>query len=220
MKVITSWMITKGIMISVAIGVFLVGLGVGFGVFASSSPSFDKQIEDQNAKIAALESGLKSTNEKIVALETDLKSTNEKMGALQETVANIMNMLAALPDSGNGMGDTPEVPKDVIKMKSPGQKVLVGKEAEIVLLVLDKETQKPMEGVQVVIGIERGSSMSSMDMMGDMFDAEEKGSGEYIVRFTPDREGIYTIHTMVMLPGRSMMDNHMDFGIIAETSDA
>ena len=59
-------MITKGIMISVAIGVFLVGLGVGFGVFASSSPRFDKQIEDQNAKIAALESDLKSTNQKII----------------------------------------------------------------------------------------------------------------------------------------------------------
>ncbi|MGH9910289.1 MAG: hypothetical protein ACRD32_06575 [Nitrososphaerales archaeon] len=198
-------MITKGIMISVAIGVFLVGLGVGFGVFASSSPSFDKQIEDQNAKITALES--------------DLKSTNEEIGALQETMDEIMGMMQG-DMMGNGMGDMMnQEPQDVIiKMKS-GQKVQVGKEAEIVLLVLDKETQKPMEGVQVVIGIERGSSMSSMDMMGDMFDAEEKGSGEYIVRFTPDREGIYTIHTMVMLPGRSMMDNHMDFGIIAETSD-
>ena len=213
-------MITRGIMISVAIGVFLVGLGVGFGVFASSSPSFDKQIEDQNAKIAALESGLKSANEKIATLETDLKSTNEKIGALQETMDEIMGMMQG-DMMGNGMGDMMnQEPQDVIiKMKS-GQKVLVGKEAEIVLLVLDKETQKPMEGVQVVIGIERGSSMSTMDMMGDMFDAEEKGSGEYIVRFTPDSEGIYTIHTMVMLPGRSMMDNHMDFGIIAETSDA
>ena len=199
-------MITKGIMISVAIGVFLVGLGVGFGVFASSSPSFDKQIEDQNAKIAALESGLKSTNEKI--------------GALQETMDEIMGMMQG-DMMGNGMGDmmNQDTQDVIIKMKS-GQKVLVGKEAEIVLLVLDKETQEPMEGVQVVIGIERGSSMSSMDMIGDMFDAEEKGSGEYIVRFTPDSEGIYTIHTMVMLPGRSMMDNHMDFGIIAETSDA
>ena len=220
MKVITSWMITKGIMISVAIGVFLVGLGVGFGVFASSSPSFDKQIEDQNAKIAALESDLKSTNEKIAALESDLKSTNEEIGVLQETMDEIMGMMEG-DMMGNGMGDMMnQEPQDVIiKMKS-GQKVLVGKEAEIVLLVLDKETQEPMEGVQVVIGIERGSSMSSMDMIGDMFDAEEKGSGEYIVRFTPDREGIYTIHTMVMLPGGSMMDNHMDFGIIAETSDA
>ena len=213
-------MITKGIMISVAIGVFLVGLGVGFGVFASSSPSFDKQIEDQNAKIAALESDLKSANEKIASLETDLKSTNEKIGALQETMDEIMGMMQG-DMMGNGMGDmmNQDTQDVIIKMKS-GQKVLVGKEAEIVLLVLDKETQEPMEGVQVVIGIERGSSMSTMDMMGDMFDAEEKGSGEYIVRFTPDSEGIYTIHTMVMLPGRSMMDNHMDFGIIAETSDA
>lgn len=210
-------MISKGIMFTIAIGVFLVGLGVGFGVFASSSPSFDKQIEDQNAKIAALESGLKATNEKMTSLESKLQSTNEKIGALQETVNMMMDALQG-DMMGNGTGNMMnEEPQDVIiKMKIPGQKVQVGKEAEIVLLVLDKETQEPMEGVQVVIGIERGSSMSTMDMMGDMFDAEEKGSGEYIVRFTPDSEGIYTIHTMVMLPGRSMMDNHMDFGIIAE----
>ncbi len=199
-------MISKGIMISISIGAFLVGLGVGLGVFASSSPSFDKQIEDQNAKIAALESGLQSANEKI--------------RTLQETIDMMMNMMMG-DMMGPGMDDMMnQEPQDVIiKMKSPGQKVLVGKEAEIVLLVLDKETQEPLPAVQVVIGIERGSSMSTMDMMGDMFDAEDTGSGEYIVRFTPDREGIYTIHAMVMLPGRSMMDNHMDFGIIAEISE-
>lgn len=205
-------MSTKGTMVTVATGVFLVGLGVGFGVFASSSPSFDKQIADQNAKITALESGLKSINEKMISLESNLKSTNEKMGALQKTV----DMM------GNGMNGTMnQEPLDVIiKMKVPGQKVQVGKEAEIVLLVLDKKTQKSLPGVEVVIGIERGSAMSTMEMMGDMFDAEDKGSGEYIVRFTPDSEGIYTIHTMVMLPGRSMMDNHMDFGIIAEKKNS
>ena len=199
-------MISKGIMFAIAVGAFLVGLGVGFGVFASSSPSFDKQIEDQNAKIAALESGLQSANEKI--------------GTLQETIDMMMNMMMG-DMMGPGMDDMMnQEPQDVIiKMKSPGQKVLVGKEAEIVLLVLDKETQEPLPAVQVVIGIERGPSMSTMDMMGDMFDAEEKGSGEYMVRFTPDSEGIYTIHTMVMLHGRSMMDNHMDFGIIAEISE-
>lgn len=221
MKVLTNWMITKGIMIAIAIGVFLVGLGVGFGVFASSSPSFDKQIEDQNAKIAALKSGLKATNEKMTSLESELKSANEKIDGLQETVDTMMNMTQG-DMMGNGMGNMMnQEPLDVIiKMKVPGQKVHVGKEAEIVLLVLDKKTQKPLEGMEVVIGIERGTSMSTMDMMGDMFDAEEKGSGEYIVRFTPDKEGIYTIHVHVMLPGRSMMDNHMDFGIIAQTSDA
>jgi len=211
-------MITKGIMIiAIAIGVFLAGLGVGFGVFASSSPSFDKQIEEQNTKITALESGLKSTNEKIATLESGLKSTNEKIGALQETVANITNMIQG-DMTGNGMnGMMNQEPQDVIiKMKTPGQKVQVGKEAEIILLVLDKQTQKPLPGLEVIIGIERGSAMSSMDMMGDMFDAEDKGSGEYVVRFTPDSEGVYTIHTHVMIPGKSMMDNHMDFGIIAE----
>jgi len=35
-------------------------------------------------------------------------------------------------------------------------------------------------------------------------------------RFTPDNAGLYTIHVTVMLPDRSVMDNHMDFSVIAE----
>ncbi len=200
-------MSTKGTMVTVATGVFLVGLGVGFGVFASSSPSFDKQIADQNAKITALESGLKSINEKMISLESNLKSTNEKIGALQKTVDTLVN------ETQGGMMS--QEPQDVIIKRISGFKAQVGKEAEIVLLVLDKQTQKPLPGVEVIIGIEKGAPMMG-EMIGDMFDAEDKGSGKYIVRFTPDSEGQYTIHTMVMLPGRSMMDNHMDFGVIAE----
>jgi len=148
----------------------------------------------------------------------------ERMDTMMEGMDMMMGVIMG-PMGGmmpsDSMGDMmSQEPQDVIiRMKVPGQKVQVGKEAEIVLLVLDKETNEPLEGLQVVIGIERGSSMSTMEMMGDMFDAEDKGSGEYVVRFTPDREGIYTIHTMVMLPGRSMMDNHLDFGILAEVSD-
>jgi hypothetical protein len=197
-------------LVAVVAGVFLAGLGIGYGVSVAPSPSFDKQIEEQNARIASLEDGLKSTNEKMSALELESKTMNEKISDMQETMDMIMNMASM----GDMMG---QEPLDVIiKMKSNTQKVEIGKEAKIVLLVLDKETEEPMPGVEVVIGIERGWSMSTMDMMGDMFGAEDIGSGEYAVRFTPNSEGVYTIHTMVMLAGRSMMDNHQDFGIIAE----
>lgn len=222
MKVITSWMITKGIMIAIAIGVFLVGLGVGFGVFASSSPSFDKQIGDQNAKITALELGLKSANEKIGALQETVNMMMEKMDTMMEGMDMMMGMMMSGMMPGDSMEDMMnQEPQDVrIELKSGHGKVPVGKEAEIVLLVLDKETKEPLEGLEVLIHIERGSSMSSMEMMGDMFPAEDKGSGEYVVRFTPDEAGVYTIHTMVMLPRKSMMDNHMDFSIIAEKGNS
>lgn len=229
MKVLTNWMITKGIMIAIVIGVFLVGLGVGFGVFASSSPSFDKQIGDQNAKITALELGLKSANEKIGALQETVNMMMEKMDTMMEGMDMMMGMMMGDmmgPMDGMMLGDSMEdmmnqEPQDVrIELKSGHGKVPVGKEAEIVLLVLDKETKEPLEGLEVLIHIERGSSMSSMEMMGDMFPAEDKGSGEYVVRFTPDEAGVYTIHTMVMLPRKSMMDNHMDFSIIAEKGNS
>jgi len=177
----------------------------------------------------------RQNDEEMMELMMDMKSMmarmNERMDMMMEKMDTMMQgmdmmmgmitgdmMGPMMPGDTGSMDDMMnQEPQDVIiKMKVPGQKVQIGKEAEIVLLVLDKHTEEPLEGVQVLIGIERGSSMSTMDMMGDMFDAEDKGSGEYIVRFTPDSEGIYTMHTMVMLPGRTMMDNHMDFGIIAE----
>jgi len=163
----------------------------------------------------------RQNDEEMMELMMDMKSMmarmNERMDMMMGMITGDM-MGPMMPGDTGSMDDMMnQEPQDVIiKMKVPGQKVQIGKEAEIVLLVLDKHTEEPLEGVQVLIGIERGSSMSTMDMMGDMFDAEDKGSGEYIVRFTPDSEGIYTMHTMVMLPGRTMMDNHMDFGIIAE----
>jgi len=150
----------------------------------------------------------------------------ERMDAMMEGMDMMMGMIMGDmmgPMDGMMPGDSMQdmmnqEPLDVITKIKPYQKVLVEKEAEITLLVLDKETREPLEGLEVLIHIERGSSMSTMEMMGDMFPAEDKGSGEYLVKFTADREGIYTIHTMVMLPGRSMMDNHMDFSVIAEAS--
>ena len=70
----------------------------------------------------------------------------------------------------------------------------------------------------IPIMIERGSSMSTMDMMGQMLSAEEIGSGKYQIKFTTDKKGVYTLHTHVIPPGKSMMSmmsNHMDIGIIA-----
>jgi hypothetical protein len=116
-------------------------------------------------------------------------------------------------------------PKDVIIKTKSSQIVPVGKESEIALLVLDKNTGKPLTGAQVIIGIERGASMTTMEMMGSMFEAKEEDKDKsnssriYKVRFTPDSEGYYTIHTHVIPFGNSMhsmMDNHLDIGIIAK----
>jgi hypothetical protein len=52
-----------------------------------------------------------------------------------------------------------------------------------------------------------------------MFEAENIGSGNYEVKFTPTEKGYYTMHTHAIPPGKSMMsmmDNHMDIGIIAK----
>jgi hypothetical protein len=168
---------------------------------------------------------MKSMINEMKEMKSMMSRMSEKMDMMMDrmdTMLNGMDMLMAML-MGDMMGPMDDMvnqePLDVIIKIKSSPKVQVGKEAEVMLLVLDKRTQEPMEGVQVLIGIERGSSMTSMEMMGDMFEAEDKGSGQYVVRFTPDNEGVYTIHTMVMLPGRSMMDNHMDFGIIAQTSD-
>jgi hypothetical protein len=173
--------------------------------------------------LAESQSNIKRQNDE--EMKSMMSRMSEKMDMMMDrmdTMLNGMDMLMAML-MGDMMGPMDDMmnqePLDVIIKIKSSPKVQVGKEAEVMLLVLDKRTQEPMEGVQVLIGIERGSSMTSMEMMGDMFEAEDKGSGQYVVRFTPDNEGVYTIHTMVMLPGRSMMDNHMDFGIIAQTSD-
>jgi hypothetical protein len=114
-------------------------------------------------------------------------------------------------------------PKDVIIKVKSSQIVPVEKESEIALLVLDKETQKPLTDAQVLVGIERGASMTTMEMITSMFEAEEdkgRSSGIYKVRFTPDSDGYYTIHTHVIPSSgnsmHSMMNNHLDIGIIAE----
>ena len=112
-----------------------------------------------------------------------------------------------------------QIPEDVIVKVTSRQIVPASKEAKITLLVLDKETKKPLSDAQVIIGIEKGASMTTMNMVGHMFQADDIGSGKYVVRFTPDSKGIYTMHTHVIPDGKSMyamMKNHLDIGIIAK----
>lgn len=150
------------------------------------------------------------------------------MGGAYTFFVNAENQLGVsmMGSTGNMMGSnnmmsgmTSQIPEDVIVKVTSGQLTKAGKEAKITLLVLDKETKKPLPNADVIIGIERGPSMSSMDMMGGMFTAEDIGSGKYILRFTPDTNGYYTMHTHVIPDGKSMhsmMENHLDIGIIAK----
>jgi hypothetical protein len=110
-----------------------------------------------------------------------------------------------------------KAPKDVTIRSASSQLVKVGQEATVTILIKDK-ANRPLLDAQVPVMIERGPSMSTMDMMGSMILAKEIGSGKYQVKFTPDK-GVYTIHTHVIPEGKpmmAMMQNHMDIGIIAK----
>ncbi|MEM3065122.1 MAG: FixH family protein [Candidatus Nitrosotenuis sp.] len=118
-----------------------------------------------------------------------------------------------------------QAPQDVTIFPKSGQVAFVDKESSIVLLVKDKKTNKPLDNADVILHIEKGApmesmgNMSMMDMMGRMFEAENIGDGKYVVTFTPDEKGYYTMHTHAIPPGKSMMsmmNNHMDIGIIAK----
>ena len=140
---------------------------------------------------------------------------------LMSSIMGNGDMTSGMMGSGNMIsGMMSQVPKDVIIKVTSKQQVAIGKQAEITLLVSNKETKRPLSGAQMIIGIQKGSSKCSMNMMmGSMFNAEDKGSGKFIVRFTPDSKGYYTLHTHVIPSGKSMhsmMDNHMDIGIIAK----
>jgi len=130
------------------------------------------------------------------------------------------NGMGSMMKSNNMMsGMMSQIPQDVIVKVTSGQLTKVGKESKITLLVLDKETKKPLPNADVIIGIERGASMTTMNMVGGMFNAEDIGNGKYIVRFTPDTKGYFTMHTHVIPDGKSMhsmMENHLDIGIIAK----
>jgi hypothetical protein len=111
-------------------------------------------------------------------------------------------------------------PKDVIIMLESEYQVTAGKQSEVTLQVLNKQTNEPMPGAQVIIGIEKGLPMSTMDMTGDgMFNAVEKENGKYAFAFTPESKGYYTVHAHAIPPGKqmhSMMENHADLILLSE----
>ncbi|MHB8603474.1 MAG: FixH family protein [Nitrosotalea sp.] len=128
--------------------------------------------------------------------------------------------LNSMMESGGMMSSMmSDSPKDVIIKVVSSQQVSVGKDSQVKLLVLDRNTGQPMTGAQISLGLEEGAPMSTMNMIGSMFDAEELGDGKYVAKFSVDRPGYYTLHVHVTPPGKSMssmMRNHMDVGIIAK----
>ena len=110
-------------------------------------------------------------------------------------------------------------PTDVVIKVVSSQQVSVGQDSVVKLLVLDRTTGQPITGARVILGLEEGASMSTMNMIGSMFDAEELGEGKYVAKFNVDKPGYYTLHVHVMLSDKSMnsmMRNHMDVGILAK----
>jgi len=147
-----------------------------------------------------------------------LSAYSEKDGQqmMPNSMGSMMDMCQTMMNS---------IPKDVIMKTISSQVAKVGQESAITLLVLDKNTGNPMDNVNVILHIEEGAPMESMegktmmDMMQRMFEAENIGSGKYLVKFTPTKQGYYTMHTHAIPPGKSMMsmmNNHMDIGIIAK----
>ncbi|MFQ5970170.1 MAG: hypothetical protein ACE5J2_06745 [Nitrososphaerales archaeon] len=210
---------------AVIVGLLAAGVAVALII---SIGGFVILAENQSNSNLEHDEEMKSVISEMKEMKTTMNTMSERMDMMIERMDVMMDGMDMMfgimtgdmmPGDMMGTMDMSNEPLDVIIKLESSDKVLVGKEAEILLLVLNKETEEPLEGLQVVIGIERGPSMGTMDMMGPMFDAEDKGAGEYIVRFTPDSEGDYIIHTMVSLPFRAMMDNHIDFLIIAEISE-
>ena len=112
------------------------------------------------------------------------------INAFDNNNSNMSNMMSVMMKQ----------PQDVIIKLLSNPIVAVAKESEIRLLVLDKETQKPLTGAQVVVGTERGETMTTMEMVGPMLKAAEqiKGSGVYEIKFIPDSKGIYTCFILML----------------------
>lgn len=132
----------------------------------------------------------------------------------QNNMGGMMGMCQSMMNS---------IPQDVIIKTTSSQVAKVGEESKFTLLVTDKKGN-PLDNADVILHIEEGAPMASMDkmsmmdMMESMFEAENIGSGQYQVKFTPTEKGYYTMHTHAILQGKSMMsmmNNHMDIGIIA-----
>jgi hypothetical protein len=128
--------------------------------------------------------------------------------------------LNSMMESGGMMSSMmSDSPKDVIIKIVSSQQVSAGQNSQVTLLVLDRNTGQPMTGAQISLGLEEGAPMSTMNMIGSMFDAKELGEGKYVAKFTVNKPGYYTLHVHVIPSGKSMssmMRNHMDVGIVAK----
>jgi hypothetical protein len=213
-------MVNTGILIGIVVGMFFAGIGGAYTIFAASNNSDNimnqQMIEEMKRHHQVMENMM-------------MNNMMQQNMTGQDMMGNMMSRNSESDDSknqpmgsmmgGNNMmsGMMNQIPQDVIVKVTSGQLTKVGKESKITLLVLDKETKKPLPDADVIIGIESGASMTTMNMMGGMFNAEDIGNGKYIVRFTPDTTGYYTMHTHVIPDGKSMhsmMENHLDIGII------
>jgi hypothetical protein len=110
--------------------------------------------------------------------------------------------------------------KDVIILLESEYEMTAQKQSQVTLKVLDKRTNEPVQGAKVIIGIEKGLPMTTMDMTGGsgMFDAIDKGNGTYTFDFTPQSKGYYTVHAHVIPPGKqmhSMMENYVDLIVLS-----
>lgn len=119
-----------------------------------------------------------------------------------------------------GSGMQMPAPKDVIVLLESKYEMTAQKQSEVTLKVLDKQTNEPVQGAKVIIGIEKGLPMTTMDMArGGMFDAIDKGNGTYAFTFVPESKGYYTAHAHVIPPGEgmhSMMENHADLIVLSK----
>jgi len=132
----------------------------------------------------------------------------------QNNMGGMMGMCQSMMNS---------IPQDVVIKTTSSQVANVGEESTITLFVTLLLCD-PLDNADVILHIEEGApmesmdNMSMMDMMGGMIQAENIGSGQYQVKFTPTEKGYYTMHTHAIPQGKSMMsmmNNHMDIGIIA-----
>jgi hypothetical protein len=119
----------------------------------------------------------------------------------------------------DGRTQMQQAAEDVMIFLQSEAEASAGNQIEVVLKVVDKQTNKTMQGAEVIIGIEKGLPMTTMNMIGGMFSADERDNGTYAFNFTPESEGYYTVHAHIIPPGEqmhSMMENHADIVLIAE----
>src|SRR5256712_13966047 len=87
---------------------------------------------------------------------------SDSMGSMMGGVMSGMMGSKSMMNSGSGMNCNSmmsDVPQDVIIKTKSSQAVFAGKPQSMTLLVLDKETKKPLTNAQVIVGIEKGAPM-------------------------------------------------------------